>query len=186
MPKKRMMLGIIAIIGVIAITVGALITRPWTYFITNEVDEAFPTLTTDTTASQVEGSTTVITTDETPEPAEPAEPQTLLMGSFIEIDAIHSGSGSAVVYQLEDDSRIVRFEDFQVTNGPELHVILSKEVPTSTLGSIGEDYIDLGELKGNVGNQNYTIPASVDLSEYKSVVIYCVPFSVVFSSAALG
>ena len=51
---------------------------------------------------------------------------------------------------------------------------------------VGDDYVHLGALKGNIGNQNYEIPAEVDLSEYKSVVIYCVPFHVVFATATLS
>jgi hypothetical protein len=41
-------------------------------------------------------------------------------------------------------------------------------------------------LKGNIGSQNYEIPADVDVSQYQSVVIYCMPFHVVFSTATLG
>jgi hypothetical protein len=50
---------------------------------------------------------------------------------------------------------------------------------------VGEDQVELGQLKGNVGNQNYEIPAEIDLSLYQSVVIYCLPFQVVFSTATL-
>ena len=46
-------------------------------------------------------------------------------------------------------------------------------------------YLDLGKLKGNRGNQNYPIPADVDISIFNSVVIYCKPFAVVFSVATL-
>jgi hypothetical protein len=63
---------------------------------------------------------------------------------------------------------------------------LSKHPAPSGRSDIGEDYIDLGSLKGNIGSQNYDIPDNVDLSEYESVVIYCVPFHVVFATAALN
>jgi hypothetical protein len=47
-------------------------------------------------------------------------------------------------------------------------------------------YLDLGSLKGNIGNQNYEIPAGTDISEYQSVVIYCLPFHVIFSTATIS
>jgi hypothetical protein len=47
-------------------------------------------------------------------------------------------------------------------------------------------YLDLGSLKGNLGNQNYDIPAGTDINQFKSVVIYCLPFHVVFSTADLA
>ncbi len=47
-------------------------------------------------------------------------------------------------------------------------------------------YACVARLKGNVGSQNYDLPADVDLSRFRSVVIYCKQFSVVFSSAELS
>lgn len=134
----------------------------------------------DTAAAMLEPDTTM--DDAMPEM--PAEPVVIAQGSFIAIDAVHKAEGSATIYEVEGQ-RVLRFEDFKVTNGPDLHVFLSKITPTTTFGGLGEAMIELGKLKGNVGNQNYDIPANVDLSQYQSVVIYCVPFKVVFSSAAL-
>ena len=107
----------------------------------------------------------------------------LVTGFFIDIDPIHGAEGSATIYQLPDGGRVLRFEDFRSKNGPDLHVYLSTEAPTSTFAGLGAGEIHLGALKGNVGNQNYAIPADVDLSQYRSVVIYCRPFRVVFSTA---
>ena len=106
-------------------------------------------------------------------------------GTFVGADDFHEGEGTAVIFQ-QGDQRVLRFEDFRVTNGPDLHVILSKNPNPTDRDDIGDDYIDLGSLKGNVGNQNYDIPADVDLSAYQSVVIYCVPFHVLFSSATVS
>ena len=106
-------------------------------------------------------------------------------GQFVGADSFHQGSGSATIYQ-QGDERVLRLEDFSVTNGPDLHVILTKHRSPASREDVGEDYIDLGSLKGNMGNQNYEIPADVDLSEYQGVVIYCVPFHVVFATATLG
>ena len=106
-------------------------------------------------------------------------------GSFVGADSFHQGSGRVSVYEQGDD-RILRLEDFSVTNGPDLHLILTKHPAPSDPSDVGEDYLDLGSLKGNVGSQNYEIPAGFDLSEYKGVVIYCVPFHVVFATATLS
>jgi hypothetical protein len=106
-------------------------------------------------------------------------------GTFSGADSLHMGSGSAGIFQ-QGDQRVLRFEDFSVTNGPDLHVILTRHPAPAGPSDVGEDYIDLGSLKGNLGNQNYEIPAGVDLSEYQGVVIYCVPFHVVFATATLG
>lgn len=114
------------------------------------------------------------------------EPTIVTSARFTEIDLIHKGEGAVTLYQLPDNNHFLRFEDFRVTNGPNLHVILTRNPQPRTAAEVGTDYIDLGQLKGNVGNQNYPIPAQVDLNQYKGVVIYCLPFQVVFSTAALG
>jgi hypothetical protein len=116
---------------------------------------------------------------------EMTDPVIVSSGSFIRIDAIHGAEGTATIYQLPDGARVLRFEDFHSTNGPDLHVILSADPDPRTHDALGENYLELGRLKGNVGNQNYDIPTEVDLSLYQSVVIYCVPFQVVFSTATL-
>lgn len=113
------------------------------------------------------------------------QPAVLSGGQFVGADDFHQGSGSATLYQLPDGSRVLRLEEFMVTNGPDLHVILSTAARPTSRDDIGE-YIDLGSLKGNIGDQNYEIPADVELSAYQSVVIYCVPFHVLFASATLG
>jgi hypothetical protein len=106
----------------------------------------------------------------------------LMQGAFMDADSFHQGSGTATVFELSDGSQILRLEEFTVTNGPELHVYLATGDAPTGRGDLGE-FIDLGELKGNIGDQNYEIPAGMDLSAYQSVVIYCVPFHVVFSTA---
>jgi hypothetical protein len=81
---------------------------------------------------------------------------------------------------------VLRLEEFDVTNGPDLHVILSKNPAPTNRVEVGNEYVDLGQLKGNQGNQNYVIPDYIDLLQYQSVVIYCVPFHVVFAIATLN
>jgi len=108
-------------------------------------------------------------------------------GNFTQIDVLYGARGTATIYQMPDNSKILRFEDFRVSNGPDLRVILSASVAPRTPEEVELNDLDLelGRLKGNVGNQNYEIPAEVDLSLYQSVVIYCRQFNVVFSSAPL-
>ena len=120
-------------------------------------------------------------------PANDPSPQAQLTGAFMDADSFHRGSGSATVYDLGDGSpKILRFEDFEVTNGPDLRVLLAYAANPeghSDLDDVG--YVELGKLKGNIGSQNYEIPDSVSLSDVQSVVIYCKPFRVVFSVASL-
>ena len=115
-----------------------------------------------------------------------AAPQVVARGEFVDADAIHKGSGQAIVYSLADDKHVVRFENFRTTNGPALVVYLARHSsPTEARHVTDSGFINLGKLKGNVGNQNYTIPADTDIGEYNSVVIWCELFDVLFSPAAL-
>ena len=116
-----------------------------------------------------------------------AEVQRVTTGAFKDADAFHQGSGQAIIFTAPGGGHLLRLENLDVTNGPALHVIISPhEDPTRGNEVKLPGYADLGPLKGNRGNQNYTIPADVDISAIKSVVIYCKPFSVVFSVATLG
>ncbi len=111
----------------------------------------------------------------------------LKSGNFRDADAFHRGEGTATIYRGPDGSHILRLADFSVTNGPDLRVLLSKHPdPMDRHEARGDDdFILLDKLKGNRGNQNYPIPTDVDPAEYNSVIIYCWPFSVVFSVAPL-
>jgi hypothetical protein len=110
------------------------------------------------------------------------EPVLLTQGDFYGADDFHQGKGDAYIYQNPDGSYFLRFENFEVTNGPQLHVILGVEPNPFNHDTLG-DYLDLGPLKGNIGDQNYLIPAGTDLEAYGSVVIYCVPFRAIFAIA---
>ena len=113
-------------------------------------------------------------------------PMVVASGEFTDADAIHKGSGRAILYALPDGRHVLRFEDFRTTNGPALVVYLaSHPSPASAADVTDQGYLSLGDLKGNVGNQNYPIPADVDVAGYRSVVIWCELFDVLFSPAAL-
>ena len=100
-------------------------------------------------------------------------------GTFVD-ESRYSTSGRAVVLGNGTEQRFLRFEDFATDNGPDLNVYLVN----SSTGDVS-DYVDLGDLKGNIGDQNYEIPAGVDLDVYDQVVVWCVRFGVGFGSAAL-
>lgn len=119
--------------------------------------------------------------------AEPAQAVRLAGGQFGGwIDAIHRAEGSASIYGLSDSRRILRLENFRSTNGPNLYVYLSGDPSPRNSAQLHENGdFEVGRLKGNIGNQNYELPASVDVSKFKSVVIYCKQFHVVFGSAEL-
>ncbi len=118
--------------------------------------------------------------------AMPETPRRLATGAFRDADRVHKGSGTAALYELQDGEHLVRFEDFRVTNGPALVVLLTRaEDPATAEEVIDAGYVSLGKLKGNVGNQNYAIPDDLDLEAYRSVVIWCELFDVLFSPAPL-
>ena len=134
----------------------------------------------------------------TPIPTAPPTPQSTVVtaaqpgvaklktGSLRDQDAFHKGSGEATIYRGPDGSHLLRLENLDVTNGPDLHVILSPNRDPKNQGDVKTTgYVDLGKLKGNKGNQNYPISDDVDIAIQGSVVIYCKPFHVIFSVATL-
>lgn len=119
--------------------------------------------------------------------AQGSQPVLLASGQFGAVDGLHKGQGSARLFRLSDGQRILRLEEFKVTNGPDLYVYLSGHAAPRNSGQLHDGgALEVGRLKGNIGNQNYALPADVDLSKFKSVVIYCKQFSVVFSTAELS
>ncbi len=119
--------------------------------------------------------------------AQPAtEPVRLKSGQFRDQDRFHKGSGTATIHRLADGSQLLRLEDFQVTNGPDLRVILTRSQNPEEAGQVtGPGHLELAKLKGNMGSQNYPIPNDADVSTFHSVVVFCKPFRVIFSVASL-
>jgi len=102
-----------------------------------------------------------------------------LIGNFVGAgDEFHNAEGVAKIIQLADGTDILRLENFKATNGPDLYVYLSTDKTNA-------DIVNLGRLKGNIGNQNYLIPAGTDITKYNTVLIWCRAFSVIFGSAQL-
>ena len=147
-------------------------------FLDRTVDEDFPHTATATIPDSMDQVTE-------PMPGSGA-PEAILRGQFEDADRSHRGAGVATVYRRENGDHVLRFQDFRVTNGPDLRVLLtSHPQPTSRADLDAAGYVELGRLKGNVGDQNYPIPNEVALVDHRSVVIYCRPFHVVFSVARL-
>ena len=112
-------------------------------------------------------------------------PVLVSQGQFSDADAVHKGSGNAGLYQLASGEYVIRLENLDVTNGPDLRLVLAQHPDPGSSADVKVEYFDLGELKGNVGNQNYEIPAEVDIAQYGSVAVWCRAFGVLFSAAPL-
>lgn len=107
-----------------------------------------------------------------------------LHGSLVGLgDGQHEGSGDVEI-SGKPGAYTLKFTNFTSSEGPDLHVILSKNADPIT-EKVGADWLDLGELQATSGDQEYTLPADADLSAYKSVVVYCVTYDFVFSAATL-
>ena len=103
-----------------------------------------------------------------------------LMGNFVGSgDGFHKVEGLAKVLTLADGKTFLRLENLKSTNGPDLYVYLST-------GKGVSDIVNLGKLKGNIGNQNYEIPTGTDFTKYNTVLIWCKAFSTLFGSAKLA
>ena len=87
-------------------------------------------------------------------------------------------TGSARIYLKNNNQYILALENFNSSNGPDLHVYLSKEV-------LPVNYIDLGRLQSVSGNQQYPLTGSINLSEYKYALIHCQQYNHLFGSAEL-
>ncbi|KRF38645.1 DM13 domain-containing protein [Paenibacillus sp. Soil787] len=185
MRKMQTTLKITAVgLGIVLLVVGWWLLKP--LFIDKKINEALPM------ASQIEQGIEM-TADKGKETGEmenktPAMPvadketakQTAAVfeGAFVDGEPGHHAKGK-VITLVNGDTTILRLEDLDATNGPDLHLFLAKPG-----GKTGEG-INLGKLKGNIGNQNYELPPDTDLSVYSKVVIYCKQFSVDFGYSEL-
>ena len=106
---------------------------------------------------------------------QPSKQVSLVSADFVK--SAHDVKGRAVVIDA-GSLRVLRFEDFETINGPDLRIWLATDTS-------GEDYIDLGEIKATKGNVNYDLPPGVDLNKYKDVLVWCRAFHVLFSYAEL-
>lgn len=160
MQRRKVLIGM----GVLAAGIAAWAAfRPELLFVNQTVNEKFPVA---TMASDRGG------------------PQEIAEGSFQ--SRAHKTSGKATIHQLPDGKRVLRLTEFQTSNGPALHVYLVQANDARDDATVKKShYIDLGTLKGNQGDQNYDIPADVDLNTPRAVTIWCARFGVNFATAPL-
>jgi len=113
-----------------------------------------------------------------------ASPQPLESGQFYSI--LHPTTGTATIYQTGDGTRVLRLADFRTSNGPDVHVYMVAADDAKDIATVQRDgFVDLGVIKGNIGDQNYILPSDLDMSKYRAVSIWCKRFSVNFGAAAL-
>ena len=170
--RRRTLYLVLAGVVIAVVAVVLVVFQPHKLFIDDKVDEALPPGVMPAAGGPAGGGT----------PA--AEPGRGRSGAFTSRD--HPTSGTAVVLSLQDGSRLLRLEDLDTDNGPDLRVYLSAAPATAAGSAFDDDFVDLGGLKGNIGSQNYTIAANVDVGRYRSVVIWCRRFSVAFGVAPLS
>src|SRR5580693_8939483 len=115
--------------------------------------------------------------------ANPSATQPVESGVFYGI--AHPTEGTATVYRMQDGTRMLRFTNFRTSNGPNVHVYLVAADDAKDETALNASFIDLGPIKGNIGDQNYDLSASMDLSKYRAVSIWCKRFSVNFGIAPL-
>lgn len=155
--------------------------QPQKLFIDDRVDEALP-------AGVGEVSTTgrPSTLDDADQaaPDEVAEPAEVLRGQFVSLD--HGTSGSARVLEIGDGTRVLRLEGLDTDNGPDLFLYLTAIRAAGEESAFDDDFVNLGRLKGNQGDQNYELPADVDLGRYPTVVIWCDRFNSAFGASDLA
>ena len=108
----------------------------------------------------------------------------VLTGSFV--PRAHKGRGRADVLELPGGQRLLRLSDFETLDGPDLAVYLLGSPDPANRGDLAKTlYLSLGPLKGNVGAQNYAIPAGTDVHRYHAVSVWCRRFGVNFTTAPL-
>jgi hypothetical protein len=105
-------------------------------------------------------------------------------GRFYSI--LHPTEGTATIFQMGGGTRILRLTSFRTSNGPDVHVYMVAAADANDVATVQQaGFIDLGVLKGNIGDQNYILGSDVDLGKYRAVSIWCKRFSVNFGAAAL-
>jgi hypothetical protein len=113
-----------------------------------------------------------------------SSPQPITSGQFYSI--LHPTAGTATIYQMGDGTRLLRFTGFSTSNGPDVHVYMVAADDAKDAATVEKaGFVDLGVIKGNLGDQNYTLGNDLDLAKYRAVSIWCKRFSVNFGAAAL-
>ncbi len=109
----------------------------------------------------------------------------LARGDFIVVNALNWGEGSAAIYELADGRRILRFKDFRSPPGADARVYLARDLQPLSALELGSDFLDLGRLKGNIGEQSYFLSDDHDWTIYRSAVVFSRHFDTVITVATL-
>jgi hypothetical protein len=156
MQRRTIIIGLAFLIG----GIGWYLFRPERLFVNATVNEQFP-----------------VTTGA-------VSPQAVTSGRFHGV--AHQGAGTATIYQLADGKRMLRFTEFATSNGPDVQVYLVAAPDASDNETVTKaGFVHIGPLKGNLGDQNYDLPADLDLTKYQAVTIWCRRFGVNFATAPL-
>src|SRR5215510_4658476 len=159
--KKKIWIGS----GLVVAAVAWYAFRPELLFVNKSVSETFP------------ASVAANSTDSA------ANPMQLVTGQFK--GYAHETQGNAGIYEV-NGKRVLRLTNFKTSNGPDVHVYLVAAPDVKDEATVkNAGFIDLGSMKGNVGDQNYDVPSNVDLKKYQAVTIWCARFNVNFATAPL-
>ena len=116
-----------------------------------------------------------------------AEPESKVLASGMFHGVAHQTMGTATVYQVGENKRVLRFTGFETSNGPDVQVYMVAASDASDNATVTKSgFVRLAALKGNRGDQNYELPADLDLSKYRAVTIWCRRFGVNFATAPLA
>lgn len=166
MSKRNALIGL----AIILVAGGWYAFRPERLFVDKTVNESL-----DTVPATGGDTTTLLATP----------PTTLAAGSFH--SNAHDTRGTAMALSLSDGRRVLRLTNFATSNGPDVRIYLVAAADVQDNATVEKaGFIELGPMKGNIGDQNYEIPATVDLANYRAVTIWCKRFSVNFGSAPLA
>ncbi len=163
----------LAVVAIVVIAVLLYLFQPWALFTNKQVNEDLPTTPPVTATGSPSGSATPTAATNT----------TLATGPFVSFE--HETTGTASLIRLADGRTVVRLTNFKTSNGPDVKVWLSVNPASKAKDARAAKYVNLGDLKGNVGNQNYDVPAAAAGETWNSVVIWCDRFSVPFGAANL-
>jgi len=160
--KKKVWIGL----GLVVIVIVWYAFRPELLFVNKSVSESFP------------GASVSADSENSAMNAKP-----VASGQFK--GYAHETKGDARLYEV-NGKRILRLTNFQTSNGPDVHVYLVAAPDAKDAATVQKaGFIDLGSMKGNLGDQNYNVPNGVDLEKYQAVTIWCVRFNVNFATAPL-
>ncbi|MCY0941423.1 DM13 domain-containing protein [Streptomyces antarcticus] len=175
------MITLILIPAALVLGAGLYWLQPWKLWQNETVSEALP-------SAPSSAPSAAASADPTGAAPTTTDPKTVAQGTFISHE--HTTTGAVKLIRLPDGSHTLRLEGLDTSNGPDLRVwITDAPVKEGTSGwQVFDDgkYVSLGKLKGNKGDQNYEIPAEVNLADYTSVTIWCDRFNVSFGAATLG